>query len=212
MKGIIFDCDGVLVDSEPISAKAWVEAFKNHDVFIEEVEMRSFIGNSSKKILAHFTEKTGLPLTEAVLEHNYQAYMKLAGESLEPMPKIEKVLQYLKEAKIPYAVASSSTHERIEFSLNKTKLRTYFDIICSASEVAHAKPAPDLFLLAAERLELNPEECIVIEDSLAGIEGAKAAKMKVYAYASSYDAKELKTHGADFVFRDYDELLKKLGE
>lgn len=210
MKGIIFDCDGVLVDSEPISCKAWIEALKQHQVQTDAVEMKQFIGNSAKKILNYFIKKTGLSLTEAVLEDNHQIYLKLAKESLESMPKIERVLTHLNDRQIPYAVASSSTHERIAFSLSKTCLTQYFDIICSASEVLHAKPAPDLFLLAAERLGLNPEECIVIEDSLAGIQAAKAASMKVYAYASSHDAKILQQHGADFVFRDYDELIEKI--
>ena len=141
----------------------------------------------------------------AVLDE--RAYAVFARD-LKPVDGIEALLDALDAAAIPYAVASSGSHEKMETTLGITGLLPRLaGRITSATEVAHGKPAPDVFLLAAERLNVVPPRCVVIEDSLLGIEAARAAGMHVIGYAAMVSAEAMRTAGATHVVRHMRDVM-----
>ncbi len=206
----IFDCDGVLVDSEPVSCAASTLTLKEHGVETDAAEMEQMIGKSYRTMLDYYAKRDqrGLDLAEFTdqVERNY---FRLA-EALQPMPGVAKLLAALTERRIPLAVASSGGYRKIEFSLEKTSLRQYFPVICSAVDVAKGKPEPDLFLYAAERLGRRPAACIVVEDSIYGVMAAKRAGMFAVAYLSSFSGEQLREAGADCLLPDFAEFFPAL--
>ncbi len=181
---VIFDCDGVLVDSEPISIEVLVASFARAGVLIDEAgAYRRFLGRSLSTVIDAAREEFGLDMNETFLERLRQDLFARFRADLRPIPGIIEALEALLAHGIDWCVASSSHMERIRLSLTVTGLIDRFDPnIFSAAMVTRGKPAPDLFLHAAERMGRTPSDCIVIEDSPAGIEAAKAAGMTVFAF------------------------------
>lgn len=176
----IFDCDGVLVDSEPLAAQAYVRVYAKHGLEITPETIGKCVGMKQADILRRIHELTGQAFP---LEHEDDIWSEtrlVFQEALEPIPGIETFLERLE---LPCCVASSSSIERIEFSLNTTGLMGFFNQnIFSSSMVRRGKPAPDLFLLAAEKMGVVPANCIVVEDSPFGVQGAVAAGMAVIGF------------------------------
>ncbi|MCH2107729.1 MAG: HAD family hydrolase [Polyangiaceae bacterium] len=184
--GIIFDCDGVLVDSEPLASRVLAECLC--EVGMEISPLDADLRYRGKSLRDVFLE------VEATLEQqlppDFGARLNLQTQSLfdqelKAVEGVEDVLKALQEAKIPLCVASSGSPQKIAHSLELVGLTDYFEgRLFSALQVQHGKPAPDLFLYAASQLGLKPESCAVIEDSLPGILGAKQANTKVFGYAA----------------------------
>ncbi|MCM2473318.1 HAD family hydrolase [Rhizobium sp. CG5] len=187
---IIFDCDGVLVDSEPISVEVLVAALAAAGVAIDSEEAyRRFLGRSLGAVIETARDEFGLEIDEAfLLKLRNDLYARFRRD-LRAIPGIETALDDLEANGFSWCVASSSQRERIELSLTVTGLIDRFvPHIFSASMVRNGKPAPDLFLYAAEQMQRDPKDCIVIEDSPAGIEAAKAAGMTVFAFTGGSHA------------------------
>ena len=201
MFNLIFDCDGVLVDSEHLSCGTWLPVLARHGVEAEIAEIETMIGKSDRAVLDHFSAKTGIDFPPEILAERQQEYFRRAAANLETFPGLPQLLADL--ADIPRAVASSGHPDKIRFSLARVGLDRHFDILCSAVEVAAGKPAPDLFLLAAERLGADPQCCAVVEDSVFGIEAARRAGMRAIGFTSSHPAADLHTAGADVTFAHY---------
>jgi HAD superfamily hydrolase (TIGR01509 family) len=184
---VIFDCDGVLVDSEPISFAVLREMLADAGLtFSEEWAYENFLGKSMASITAMIAADHNLTLDETMLAAMRQRLYERFEAELEPVPGIDALLADFPHA---FCVASSSQLERIRLCLNKTQLIDYFEPnIFSASMVENGKPAPDLFLHAARAMDFAPENCIVIEDSPAGIRAAKAAGMTVFAFTGASHA------------------------
>lgn len=178
---VIFDCDGVLVDSEPIAIDVLVETVAALGVTIStEVAYRDFLGRTLKTISASLATGHGVTMDSAALEDMRHRLYTRYESALQPMPGIASVLDTLD---IPTCVASSSVYERIEISLKLTGLyNRFFPNVYSATMVRRGKPAPDLFLFAAEQMGVAPADCVVIEDSPAGVMAAQAADMAVIAF------------------------------
>lgn len=178
---VIFDCDGVLVDSEPIAIDVLVETVAALGVDIPtEIAYRDFLGRTLKTVSASLASDHGVVMDETALEDMRHRLYARYQSALRSMPGISAVLDRLD---IPACVASSSVYERIEISLRLTGLYERFaPNIYSATMVARGKPAPDLFLFAAEKMGVAPADCVVIEDSPAGVAAAKAAGMAVIAF------------------------------
>lgn len=204
MYHLIFDCDGVLVDSEPLSCGAWLPVLARYGVVAELAEIEAMIGKSDQSVLDHFAAQTGIEFPPAILAERQEEYFRQARENLATFPGLPEMLADL--AHVPRAVASSGHPDKIRFSLARVGLDTHFDILCSAVEVAQGKPAPDLFLLAAERLGADPSACAVVEDSVFGIEAARRAGMRAIGFTSSHSARDLRTAGAQHIFSSYDEF------
>jgi HAD superfamily hydrolase (TIGR01509 family) len=178
---VIFDCDGVLVDSEVLSCQCLVDIFRRHgvDIALSEVFDR-FLGRRAAVHEAYFAEASRKPLPPD-FRAEYRAHlMETFRTGLRAMPHVVKVLERLDR---PYCLASSSGLERIELTLSVTGLAAYFDgRVFDGAMVTRGKPAPDLFLLAADRMSAAPERTLVIEDTVAGVEAGKAAGMTVWGF------------------------------
>jgi HAD superfamily hydrolase (TIGR01509 family) len=179
---IIFDLDGVLIDSELLAAEAMSTVLGSfgHDVPPKDI-MHTYTGLSLKDILAKVEERLAKVLPAEVAEGIWPTTRKLFANRLAPMPG---VIPFLRDLSWRHCVASSSLPERIRFSLEVTKLLPHFeDRYFSSSQVARGKPAPDLFLHAARVMHVEPSECVVIEDSIAGVTAAVAAGMHAIGFA-----------------------------
>lgn len=178
---VIFDCDGVLVDSEPISIAVLRETIAADGVEISEADAyRHFLGRSMTSIAETLEVEFGLVITSEHLRH---IRTRLFGHFRAELQPIAGIAEALDGIALPYCVASSSKPERIRLSLEVTGLLDRFEPhIYSSSMVKHGKPAPDLFLHAARDMGAAPADCLVVEDSAAGIEAAKRAGMRVFAF------------------------------
>ena len=201
-KALIWDCDGVLVDSEGLSSAAWEAVLLRRGVREQLADLESFTGLSDGAVLEHYRRLTGDRL-EGILEEREAEYERLARGALRTFPGLPELLTRLRGQGRQMAVASSGRLPRIRFSLAETGLDGYFDTVCSATEVERGKPAPDLFLLAARRLGVPPCRCIVIEDSVPGLEAAARAGMLGLGFTSSHPAPVLVGAGADRTFDAY---------
>jgi HAD superfamily hydrolase (TIGR01509 family) len=207
---VIFDCDGVLVDSEVISCRAHAETLTRHGYPITETQvLERFLGRSMHHSIVEVEAELGRRLPDDFRSQVYSEIFRLFAISLQATPHMAETLARITE---PVCVASSGPPEKISTSLNHVGLYARFaPHIFSAMQVRHGKPAPDLFLFAAEQMRVAPARCLVIEDSLAGIEAARAAGMAVLGFhggshcGPGYDERLL-TAGAAAVFDDMREL------
>lgn len=187
---LIFDCDGVLIDSEVISARQLIEELKGYGVEMDMAFVsRHFLGRSYPVVLKEVRDRWGVQLPDR-FETDYRARLLAAFErDLSVMPGVAETIRDLA---IPYCLATSSSPERMRKSLEITGLSGCFaGRAFTASEVARGKPAPDLFLHAAARMGVDPPACIVLEDSLNGIRAGLAAGMRVWHFTGGSHLKGL---------------------
>jgi HAD superfamily hydrolase (TIGR01509 family) len=184
---VIFDCDGVLVDSEPISMRVLMEMIAEAGGVIDVAEgHESFLGRSLASVTDILRRDYGVAVDDGALERMRKRLYALFRQELRAIPAVADTLKTLD---LPFCVASSSQVERIRLSLQVTGLLPFFEAhIFSASMVAEGKPAPDLFLHAARMMHVEPGRCIVIEDSPAGVAAAKSAQMRVFAFVGGSHA------------------------
>jgi HAD superfamily hydrolase (TIGR01509 family) len=213
---VIFDCDGVLIDSEVIFGRVLGECLIAADfpTTIEEAMVLG-IGKNRLTLTAAVESQFGRSLPEGFFEA-MRARVDMAFErELRPIPGIEELLAALPAAR---CVASNSHLERVRHALSVTRLLPLFDPhVFSASQVAHGKPAPDLFLFAAQQLDTPPEVCVVVEDSIAGVEAATAAGMPVVGFCGGSHcpgdhAERLVAAGCSHVFARMPDLAAFLCE
>ncbi len=186
---IIFDCDGVLIDSEVIANRVDVEYLATlgiHFSFADymEISLGKTLSDTMLEIEKRFNKKLPADYPEKVLEYKKAAFSK-------ELRAIDGITTLLENLNLPKAVASGSSPERLEHSLKVTDLWSYFEPhIYSATMVKHGKPAPDLFLFTAEKFRANPGKTLVIEDSNSGVQAAIAAGMKVIGFTGGSHIKE----------------------
>jgi HAD superfamily hydrolase (TIGR01509 family) len=182
---IIFDCDGVLVDSERLSIR--IDALFLDRLgwpMTEQEVIDRFVGRSDADMLADIEAHIGGPISTDVHREFDRVYRETFEAELKPVDGIVEALDEIAAAGIRICVASSGGHAKIRRSLELTGLTRYFDDrIFSSADVVHGKPAPDLFLHAADRMGASPARCAVVEDSAFGVEAAIAAGMLAFAYA-----------------------------
>lgn len=200
---VIFDCDGVLVDSDRISLRIQAERISALGLEMSYEDcVRDFLGLGMPATLRILAERLGRPLPEG-----WEAELDAAvrdGFRRELTP-VSGIIEALEEIELPTCVASSGSHEKMHLTLGLTGLWDQFaGRIFSADEVQHGKPAPDLFRHAASRMSTLPERCIVVEDSPFGIAAAKAAGMTAFCFAAATPAARL--DGADAVFTAMEDL------
>jgi HAD superfamily hydrolase (TIGR01509 family) len=207
---IIFDCDGVLVDSEVISCRAHAETLTRHGYPItQEQVLERFLGRSMRQATLEVEAELGRSLPDDFASQTYAEIFRLFAASLEATPHIGEALAEISQ---PVCVASSGPPEKISASLNRVGLYDRFaPHIFSAVQVRHGKPAPDLFLFAAGQMQTLPARCLVIEDSIAGIAGAIAAGMPVLGFHGGSHCRPghgdgLRAAGAAAIFDDMRQL------
>ncbi|WP_182084262.1 HAD family phosphatase [Aureimonas sp. ME7] len=212
---IVFDCDGVLVDSEVLAGEALRALYRAEGTDVSAELYASIVGMKTADALDAIERSTGGRLPPERHAELWPATRALFAERLQAMADVTELLR---RSAAPRCVASSSSPERIRFSLGATGLIEFFerDRLFSGYEVEHGKPAPDLFLLAAGRCGVEPERCLVIEDTRYGIMGAKAAGMTAFGFTGGSHhtpsgADTLREAGADWVATSMEELAARLG-
>jgi HAD superfamily hydrolase (TIGR01509 family) len=201
---IIFDCDGVLVDSEVLSCRCLSKVLSGYGIDLGlDQALDLFLGRSTAAIVEYY-EALGRSIPEEFSTELRAAVRAAFTSALCPIEGVNTLLEGLK---IPHCVASSSDLDRVSYSLFLTGLAAHFDKRLYTSQmVERGKPAPDLFLYAADRMQADPRRTLVIEDSISGIEAAKAAGMTVWGFVggSHYQSRDgkaiLRQAGADRVF------------
>jgi len=199
---IIFDCDGVLVDSEPLANRVFAEMLGEIGLPLTLDEMfEHFVGRSMPQCLETIETMRGRPAPQGFLDELHKRTEHVFRDALEPVPGVAGVLDWLDEREIPYCVASSGSHEKMQLTLGLTGLLPRFrGRIFSVSDVVRGKPAPDVFVHAARQCHVRAECCTVIEDSPSGIKAGIAAGARVFAYAARAPEERLAAAGADIVF------------
>ena len=207
-KGFIFDLDGVIVDTAKYHYLAWKKLANELGIEFTEEQNEMFKGVSRKRCLEILLDLGKIEATQDqfdtwMVEKNidYLAYIEKMDES-EILPKVKKVLKYLKKKNQPIALGSAS--KNAQPILEKVGLLSYFESIVDGNSVTKAKPDPEVFLIAASDLKMKPEDCIVFEDSVAGIQAANIANM----ISIGIGDKSI-LHEADYNFKDFTKMDKK---
>jgi phosphoglycolate phosphatase len=206
---IIFDCDGVLVDSEPIASRIFYTMLREIGVSISfEQTVREFEGRTDEDCLQIAARYRGKPLPDDFLERHYERVDEAFRTELRPMPG---VIEALKAISAPVCVASSGPLAKMRLTLGITGLISWFEgRLFSAEDVQRGKPFPDVFFYAAQKLNVSPGDCAVVEDSVFGVRAGVAAGMQVFGYAQRSEARVLEQAGAR-VFEHMADLPMLLG-
>lgn len=201
--------DGVLCDSEAVIAAAACRMFKErYDVEVTAKDFEPFIGTGEDRYLNGVAEKVGVTLTMPEdKEETYRIYAEIAREEMKPIGGVVDFLRKAKEQGLKLAVATSADRFKMEVNLSAIGVEPEtFDARVTGCEIEHKKPAPDIFLKAAELLETKPEECIVFEDAVNGVQAAKAAGALCCGITSSFSEEQLASPGADWTAPDFTSL------
>lgn len=186
MKAVIWDMDGVIIDSEPLHFEIDIQTMNYLGAQITKEQLERFVGMTNPEMWTIIKGEYGIAQTVIeIIEHQLSAKIHALSEmDIMPIDGVKELILDLKSRNIPMGIASSSPRLFIEEVLEKFQIREYFDCIVSGEEVKQGKPAPDVYLEAAQLLGVKPHECIVIEDSRNGIKAAKAARMKCIGYVN----------------------------
>ncbi len=203
----IFDMDGTLVDNTPYHFKSWQHLFKKYnmgelsvDTYKKQISGVPII-ETLRQLFGDKYDEDGL---KKLLDEKEAYYREIYAPFLRPINGLENFLTELKDAGIKMAMASSATMGDIDFILDRIPIRQDFDAIIDGSRVSKGKPDPQIFLKAAADLHANPADCVVFEDSLAGIKAANAAGMKVVGITTAHPAADLQP--SNLVIDDYTTL------
>jgi len=207
---VIFDCDGVLVDTERLAVRVDVQVLAQLGWVITEAEVvERFVGLSDSTIREMIEAHTGRRLADNWEQEFQHLYRSAFAESLTA---VDGIVEALDGITLRTCVASSGSHDKMRFTLGLTGLLPRFDgRMFSVMEVERGKPAPDLFLHAATRMGVDPAACAVVEDSRFGVEAARAAGMRAFGYAGGLTPAHLLAGSGTVVFTDMRELPRLLG-
>lgn len=194
LRAVIFDCDGVLVDSERLGLRSLQQALREAGVERSLDDLARFSGRSHGETVAELEAESGVPLgAGGVARRMDDCYIRLVTEEgLDPCPGVPDLLSRLSASQIPFTLASSGPRRKVRFSLQSSGLMHAFPRFVCGDDVARAKPEPDLYLSAARLLAVEPGTCLAIEDAPNGIRAARAAGMEVVAVTTSFKAAELR--------------------
>jgi HAD superfamily hydrolase (TIGR01509 family) len=212
LDGVLFDCDGVLVDSERITSRVWAGLLTGYGMpTTTEESLATYLGNSMARCLEIVQERFARTPPAELLPRFYADVKVALAEEVTPVDGIIDLLDALDAAGVPYGVASNGEHEKMRTTLGATGLLARFEgRRFSAVDVARPKPAPDLFLHAAATLGFAPAHTIVVEDSPLGVQGAHAAGMTVIGYAELVSPERLLAAGAVGTVTQLAELIPVL--
>lgn len=208
-KAIIFDCDGVIVDTENISNTILKSMLNECGLELDDETLHAkFTGFTNQENLINAEKLLGKPLPANFDEDYRQRFHNVIEADLEP---IKGVRDLLSKIKAPIAMATNARRKEMDFKLTKIQLAERFSTRFCVDDVENGKPAPDLYLKAAKALNVAPEDCLVIEDSVAGITAGRAAGMRVLAFSETLDEKMQTAAGATECFKSMKELEGLLG-
>ena len=213
IKAVLFDMDGLMVDTESLSTEAFINSAKAQGYNMTKEETLKVLGFTKANIYQFWIDYfQGINVDGKKLVDDHYEYIEnvLYTVGPEKMPYVEELLKYLRENNYKIAVASSSDTADIKNNLEKTKLEKYIDEIASGAEVENGKPAPDVFLLAAKRLGVDPKDCLILEDSKAGIKAGKASGAMVFMVPDMYTVDKECEDTADRILTNLGEVIEIL--
>ncbi len=201
LRAVIFDWDGVVVDSSAHHERSWEILAAQRGLPLPADHFKRGFGKKNNVIIPDLGWATEASEVDALAHEKEEIYRSLIRQhGIQPLPGVRELLAALQAAEIPCAIGSSTERANLDCLLDLMDLRQFFTAIVSGEEVVHGKPDPSIFLLAAERLAAAPADCVVIEDALVGIEAAKRAGMPVLAVATTEALSSLT--GADAAVQD----------
>lgn len=211
LHAIIFDMDGVIIDSEPLHDKALRIACAHWGVAVTAADETAFRGVTDNAVAATLLARhPHLPWTQtALIERKDRVYLELFGE-VPLVAGVSAFLQHLSSRSVPMALATSALASNQQLTFARFELAPFFGAVVTSEDVRHGKPHPEPYLLAATRLGVLPQHCLVIEDSVNGVRSGKAAGCQVAGITTAFAQAELATAGADVVVDTFEELQRWL--
>lgn len=213
IKAVLFDMDGLMVDTESLSTEAFINSAKAQGYNMTKEETLKVLGFTKANIYQFWIDYfQGTNVDGKKLVDDHYEYIENVLYTVGPgkMPYVEELLKYLRENNYKIAVASSSDTADIKNNLEKTKLEKYIDEIASGAEVENGKPAPDVFLLAAKRLGVDAKDCLILEDSKAGIKAGKASGAMVFTVPDMFTVDKECEDTADRILTNLGEVIEIL--
>ena len=213
IKAVLFDMDGLMVDTESLSTEAFISSAKAQGYNMTKEETLKVLGFTKANIYQFWIDYfQGTNVDGKKLVDDHYEYIENVLYTVGPgkMPYVEELLKYLRENNYKIAVASSSDTADIKNNLEKTKLEKYIDEIASGAEVENGKPAPDVFLLAAKRLGVDAKDCLILEDSKAGIKAGKASGAMVFMVPDMFTVDKECEDTADRILTNLGEVIEIL--
>jgi len=213
IRSVIFDMDGVIVESEPMHVEAEKQILLKHGIRITSEELRNYTGTTAEYEFNDLIRKYKLNTTaETLFNEKEEILFKLLEERTEPTKGVIELVRSLKQQGFKLGVATSGHRKLAHYYLKKLGLESFFDTVVCAEDITRSKPDPEIFLKAAQRLGVQPSECIVIEDAKFGVEAAKKAGMKCVGYrnpsSGNQDLSKADWIVSDFTKLDIQELLR----
>ena len=207
IQAVLFDMDGVLVDSERQICLAAIQMFKELGVEVQPDDFLPFVGAGENRYIGGVAEKYGVQLDiDTAKFRTYTIYGEIVRGKLNPLAGVREFIAQCRAASIKTAIATSADLMKMEINLNEIGLpAASFDATVNGLEVVHKKPSPDIYLLAAKKVGVEPSDCLVVEDAVNGVQAAKAAGMYCLALTTSFDAGQLEQ--ADWIRRDLSDAL-----
>ena len=213
IKGVIFDMDGVLCDSEEFIADASVEMFRQrYNTQVDKKHFKQFVGAGETKFIQGVAEIYEI---EAVMPDDkiftYEIYLQMIANKLRPLKGVQKFVNFCKDSGLKIAIASAADLMKVQGNLKEIGFSAeFFDAVVTGCEVQNNKPNPEIFLKAAQFIGLEPSNCVVIEDAVNGVLAAKSAGAHCLGITSSFSAEELSQAGADWTAADLSEVPAEL--
>lgn len=199
IKGVIFDLDGVIIDSEPLHEQCEREILKQFGAILTPDIFAEVKGLRDQEAFHYYTRRFNLKeKPEVLMQKKMQLYMKLLKKNMRPCPGFKDFAKQCKQ-KFKIGLATSSSKENVAFIIKELEIKHLFDAIVTGEEVNLPKPYPDPYLKMAEKLHLKANQCLVIEDSIHGITAAKTAGAKCIAVSTTFPKKKLKATSVDHI-------------
>lgn len=213
LKAVLWDLDGVIADTGRYHFMGWREIFTPMGIdFTEEHFIKHFGQRNDTIIRDTVSQSISQEELDAIADRKEKAYRRLVADNIQPLPGAVELLKALEKNGIPSALASSAPPENVKIIVGGLGIESFFQAVACGREVTEGKPSPQVFLLAAEKLKADPAGCVVIEDAIAGVAGAKRAGMKCVAVTNSHSGDSLQE--ADLVVSTLEDIdvakLKKL--
>jgi beta-phosphoglucomutase len=203
LRGVIFDFDGVIVDSHPVHKRAWERFLESIGKRVSEEDLQFVMGGRTREdILRHFLGELDAA-TIAEYGHQKEAMFRDEAGSVQTMRGLEAFLQELEDARLALAIASSGSRSRVSFLLDRLGLAKRFPVVVTADDLKRGKPDPALFMKAAENLHIDRADIVVFEDAVSGVRAAMAAGMKCVGIAHNGSSSMLLEAGASHVVEDF---------
>lgn len=210
IKGIIFDMDGVVVDNHQYHFKAWMAFSERYKFELNsQIYRDKFNGKTNADLFKMIFGDISDEMAKKYADEKEGMYKQLYAEHMKAHTGLLDFLDYLKKQRIKIALGTSAPTENVDFTLDALRLRHYFEVIVDGPQVTIGKPDPQVYKLCAMKLGLEPKDCVVFEDSLAGLESGERAGCKIVGVATSHEAYELKVK-TDLIIHDFTEARKVL--